>query len=147
MRTLTLVAGSVASLALMLGSSDAGAQPYYGHYPAPGYYYYYPAPPPHHYYHHHYHHHYYHYYYASTYYTGPAAEYADAHSGYYASCTYHRRRNGRIGAVLGAVGGGIIAAAATAAVPAWVFVGAGAGSLFGALIGHHTHPYPCLPPP
>ena len=134
MRSLTPVAGLCASLALMLGSVPAGAQVYQPpiNTPPPGYNQ--PPPPaaaparpdyqpyagPHYvrYQHRYYHHYYY------------------RHGGYaYAGC---HRRNGRIGAVAGAVGGGIIGAAITHGNPAFTMIGAGAGALTGHALGRNS---------
>ena len=138
MRSLILVAGFVASLALTPGPKPADAQVYDGYYnyypPYNGYYY----PPPSYggYYAHPYYRHYYPHYYRARYYH-PYGGYA------YASCGYRRHRAGAIGAVAGTFGGGIIGAAATHGNPAYTMLGAGLGALTGSLIGHNSHPYPC----
>lgn len=135
MRSLTLAAGMATSIGCLLGFDPAAAQPYYGYSPPPNYYSYpppsysyYQPPPSHPYYHHHYYHHYYYH-----------------HSGYYsyAGCAYQRHRSGNIGAVAGAIGGGIIGAAITHGNPAFTMIGAGAGALTGHAIGRNSHPYPC----
>lgn len=128
MRSLTLAAGLAASLALTAG--PGGAQPYY-YPPPPGGYYYAPPPPARPYYpYHHYYHHYRHYHYYYGHY-------------YYAGCAYRRHRAGAIGAVTGAIGGGIIGSAITHGNPAFAMIGAGAGALTGNAIARNSHPYPC----
>ncbi len=114
MRSQRLVAGLIAALALATGASPAAAQPYYYRH---GYHHY-------GYYHHGYYHHHYHHY-------------------AYARCGYLRHRAGNIGAVSGAVGGGIIGAAVTHGNPAFAMVGAGLGALTGHAIGRGSHPYGC----
>ena len=164
MRSLTLVAGLVSSLALTTGSGPAGAQPYYAYYPTYGGYEYYPPyggyayyPPPYSrpYPHHYYHHHYYHQYYRRYYYPYYRPYYHSYYYSYYhpyyhrywgyapASCGYRRHRAGAIGAVTGAIGGGIIGSAITHGNPAYGMVGAGLGALTGSAIARNSHPYPC----
>ena len=94
MRTLTLTAGLVASLAMAAG--PAGAQPD-------------------HYYHHH--HHYYHH--------------------HYDDCRYRTHRRGAIGAVAGAVGGGLIGNSISHGAGG-TLLGAGAGALAGSAIARNT---------
>jgi hypothetical protein len=126
MRSLMMIAGLGASLALMLGAGPAGAQVYPPpiNEPPPGYANPPPAPPaPVHraYYRHHAYRHYRHY-----------RRYG------YAGCRYRRHRAGAIGAVAGAVGGGIIGSALTHGNPAFALVGAGAGALTGHAIGRSS---------
>ena len=127
MRSVTRVGGLVASVAMMLGSGLAQAQVYPppianpppappSHASAPP-----PEPAPAAYYRHHHHHYYRHYYYARRY--------------AYAGC---HQRNGRIGAVAGAVGGGIIGAAITHGNPAFTAIGAGAGALTGHALARNS---------
>jgi hypothetical protein len=167
MRSLTLVAGLVASLALTTGSGPAGAQPYYayppyggyGYYPPYGGYDYYPPyrayayyPPPYsrpylyHYYHHHYRHYYHPYYHRPYYYPNYHPYYHPYYRHYWgyapASCGYGRHRAGAIGAVTGAIGGGIIGSAITHGNPAYAMVGAGLGALTGNAIARNSA-YPC----
>jgi len=76
------------------------------------------------YYRHHHRHHYYHH----TYYR------------HYASgCRYQRHRAGAIGAVAGAVGGGIIGSAITHGGAGGTLLGAGAGALTGNAIARSSH--------
>jgi hypothetical protein len=84
------------------------------------------------YYYHHYVYYHHHYYYRHYY-----PHYA------YARCGYQRHRAGNIGAVSGAVGGGIIGAALTHGNPAYTMVGAGLGAFTGHAIGRNSHPYGC----
>ena len=93
MRTLTLTAGLVASLALAAG--PVGAQP-----------------PPHH------HHHYHHYHHSSD-------------------CKARTHRRGAIGAVAGAVGGGLIGNSISHGAGG-TLLGAGAGALAGSAIARNT---------
>ena len=79
------------------------------------------------YYHHHYHH-YYHRYYRTA--------YAPRH--YYRDCSYRRHRAGAIGAVAGAVGGGIIGSAITHGRAGGTLLGAGAGALTGNAIARNS---------
>jgi hypothetical protein len=143
MRSPTLVAGLVASLALASVAGPSGAQPYYDYYGSNGYYY---SPPPSNYYysrpvgyaypyHHYYHRH--HYYYHHRYYRYGYGYHR------YAYCGYRQHRAGAIGAVAGGIGGGIIGAAITHGNPAYAMVGAGLGALTGHAIGRSSHPYPC----
>ncbi|HEX3408478.1 MAG TPA: glycine zipper domain-containing protein [Caulobacteraceae bacterium] len=71
------------------------------------------------YYHHYYHHRYYH--------------------TYYRNCGYQRHRAGAIGAVAGAVGGGIIGSAITHGGAGGTLLGAGAGALTGNAIARNSH--------
>ena len=91
MRTLTLTAGLVASLALAAG--PAGAQP-------------------------HHHHHYYRHY-------------------HHSDCRAHTHRRGAIGAVAGAVGGGLIGNSISHGAGG-TLLGAGAGALAGSAIARNT---------
>lgn len=144
MRSLTRVAGLAASLALTLGSIPAAAQVYPPPIttPPPGYAPQSAAPPPApapryhgdegyyggrdyrryraHYYRRHYRRYHRHYYY---------------HRRYAYGC---HRRNGAIGAVAGAVGGGIIGSAITHGNPAFTMIGAGAGALTGHALGRSS---------
>jgi hypothetical protein len=112
MRKLILAAGLAASLGVMSTADVAGADPYYDN----GYYDQY-----HHYhrYHHHYHHHYYYHHYAG-------------------GCRYQKHRSGAIGAVAGAVGGGIIGSALTHGGAGGILLGAGAGALTGHALARST---------
>lgn len=140
MRSLALVAVFAASLFLNLGSGSAEAQVYPPpiNTPPPGYS---PAPPP-----------------GPPAGPPPRADYGRYDGGHhyrryrvrydrhyrryyryrryaYAGC---HRRNGRIGAVAGAVGGGIIGAAITHGNPAFTMIGAGAGALTGHALGRSS---------
>jgi hypothetical protein len=128
MRSMTRVVVLLASTASVLGAGSVGAQVYPPPIsePPPGYYNPPPGPPPGPapgpYYHARYRHHYYRHY-----------------RGYaYAGCGYRRHRSGAIGAVAGAVGGGIIGAAITHGNPAFTMIGAGAGALTGHAIGRNS---------
>jgi uncharacterized protein YcfJ len=58
----------------------------------------------------------------------------------YAHCRYERHRNGAIGAVAGAIGGGIIGSALTHGRAGGTLLGAGAGAFTGhALATSSTH--------
>jgi len=70
-------------------------------------------PPPHHHYHHYYH-------------------------DYHRNCAYERHRSGAIGAVAGAVGGGIIGGAITHGRAGGTLLGAGAGALTGNALARHS---------
>jgi uncharacterized protein YcfJ len=70
-----------------------------------------------------YHHHYYHHY----------------HHAYYRNCGYERHRAGAIGAVAGAIGGGIIGSAITHGRAGGTLLGAGAGALTGNAIARNSH--------
>jgi hypothetical protein len=128
MRSMTRVVVLLAGAAYALGAGSAGAQVYPPPIsePPPGYYNPPPGPPPgpapSPYYHARYRHHYYRHY----------RRYA------YAGCGYRRHRSGAIGAVAGAVGGGIIGAAITHGNPAFTMIGAGAGALTGHAIGRNS---------
>jgi hypothetical protein len=75
-----------------------------------------------------YHHHYYHHaYYRHRVYPR-----------YYANCGYRRHRAGAIGAVAGAVGGGIIGSSITHGGAGGTLLGAGAGALTGNAIARHS---------
>ena len=128
MRSMTRVVVLLASAAYVLGAGSVGAQVYPPPIsePPPGYYNPPPGPPP-----------------------GPApGPYNHAryrHHDYrhyrryaYAGCGYRRHRSGAIGAVAGAVGGGIIGAAITHGNPAFTMIGAGAGALTGHAIGRNS---------
>ncbi len=71
-------------------------------------------------YYHHYHHRYY-------------------HRTYYRNCGYERHRAGAIGAVAGAIGGGIIGSALTHGRAGGTLLGAGAGALTGNAIARNSH--------
>jgi outer membrane lipoprotein SlyB len=71
-------------------------------------------------YYHHYHHRYY-------------------HRTYYRNCGYERHRAGAIGAVAGAIGGGIIGSAITHGRAGGTLLGAGAGALTGNAIARNSH--------
>ena len=71
-------------------------------------------------YYHHYHHRYY-------------------HRTYYRNCGYERHRAGAIGAVAGAIGGGIIGSAITHVRAGGTLLGAGAGALTGNAIARNSH--------
>jgi Glycine zipper len=73
-----------------------------------------------------YHHHYYHHHYYNHY---------DRSGG----CGYQRHRAGAIGAVAGAVGGGIIGSAITHGRAGGTLLGAGAGALTGNAIARNSH--------
>ena len=57
----------------------------------------------------------------------------------YASCHYQRHRAGAIGAVTGAIGGGIIGSAITHGGAGGTLLGAGAGALTGNAIARNSH--------
>jgi hypothetical protein len=62
------------------------------------------------------------------------------HHHYYRHCRYERHRAGAIGAVAGAIGGGIIGAALTHGAGGATLLGAGAGALTGhAIARSSTH--------
>jgi len=62
------------------------------------------------------------------------------HHHYYNHCRYQRHRSGAIGAVAGAIGGGIIGSALTHGRAGGTLLGAGAGALTGnALARGSTH--------
>jgi outer membrane lipoprotein SlyB len=71
-----------------------------------------------------YYHHYYHHHYRHT---------------YYRNCGYERHRAGAIGAVAGAIGGGIIGSAITHGRAGGTLLGAGAGALTGNAIARNSH--------
>jgi hypothetical protein len=73
-----------------------------------------------------YHHHYYHHHYYNHYYRSGA-------------CGYQRHRAGAIGAVAGAIGGGIIGGAITHGGAGGTLLGAGAGALTGNAIARNSH--------
>jgi outer membrane lipoprotein SlyB len=58
---------------------------------------------------------------------------------YYRNCGYERHRAGAIGAVAGAVGGGIIGSAITHGRAGGTLLGAGAGALTGNAIARNSH--------
>ena len=60
-----------------------------------------------------------------------AYPYHHHHHHYYRSCRYERHRSGAIGAVAGAVGGGIIGSALSHGNAGGTLLGAGAGALTG----------------
>jgi outer membrane lipoprotein SlyB len=60
------------------------------------------------------------------------------HARYYRHCHYQKHRNGAIGAVSGAVGGGIIGGAMTHGSGPAVLLGAGAGALAGNALARHS---------
>jgi outer membrane lipoprotein SlyB len=53
------------------------------------------------------------------------------HHRYYARCRYQKHRSGAIGAVAGAIGGGIIGSALSHGRPGGTLLGAGAGAMTG----------------
>jgi outer membrane lipoprotein SlyB len=61
------------------------------------------------------------------------------HHTYYRNCGYQRHRAGAIGAVAGAVGGGIIGSAITHGRAGGTLLGAGAGALTGNAIARNSH--------
>jgi hypothetical protein len=58
---------------------------------------------------------------------------------YYRNCGYQRHRAGAIGAVTGAIGGGIIGSAITHGGAGGTLLGAGAGALTGNAIARNSH--------
>ena len=70
---------------------------------------------------------YYHHYYRHHY-----------HHAYYRDCRYQTHRRGAIGAVAGAVGGGIIGSALTHGRAGGTLLGAGAGALTGSAIARNS---------
>jgi outer membrane lipoprotein SlyB len=114
MRKLILAAGLAASLGAMGAANVASAYPYYYSH--------------HHRYYGDYHHRYYgeyhHRYYGDYRHTG--------------GCRYQTHRNGAIGAVAGAIGGGIIGSSITHGRAGGTLLGAGAGALTGNAIGRNT---------
>jgi len=80
-------------------------------------------------YYYHHHHYYHHAYYGRSNY----------HHAYYGSCSHERHRAGAIGAVTGAVGGGIIGSAITHGGAGGTLLGAGAGALTGNAIARNSH--------
>ena len=65
--------------------------------------------------------------------------YRHYHHTYYRNCGYERHRAGAIGAVAGAVGGGIIGSAITHGRAGGTLLGAGAGALTGNAIARNSH--------
>jgi hypothetical protein len=61
------------------------------------------------------------------------------HRTYYRNCSYERHRAGAIGAVTGAIGGGIIGGAITHGRAGGTLLGAGAGALTGNAIARNSH--------
>jgi hypothetical protein len=57
---------------------------------------------------------------------------------YHRNCAYERHRSGAIGAVAGAVGGGIIGGAITHGRAGGTLLGAGAGALTGNALARHS---------
>jgi len=60
------------------------------------------------------------------------------HHHYYDGCSYQRHRSGAIGAVSGAIGGGLIGGAISHGAGG-ALLGAGAGALVGNAIGRNSH--------
>jgi hypothetical protein len=60
------------------------------------------------------------------------------HHRYYARCRYEKHRSGAIGAVAGAIGGGIIGGALTHGRAGGTLLGAGAGALTGHALARGT---------
>jgi outer membrane lipoprotein SlyB len=77
-------------------------------------------------------------YYHHRVYHQPYYHHSVYHQRYYNNCHYQRHRSGAIGAVAGAVGGGIIGSALTHGRAGGTLLGAGAGALTGNAIARNS---------